>query len=148
MSAEERVQPGETLAAKIERLFQTIRPDGRREPYTNKEVAEACQAAGGESFSATYMWMLRTGRRDNPTKRHLEALAEFFQVPPGYFFDTEHAAAITRELELLGAMRDAGVRDFALRAVNLPPESLSVLNDMIASITRRQSAANDPSRRD
>ena len=142
-------QHGETLAAKIERLFQTVRrPDGRREPYSNKEVAEACQAAGGESFSTTYLWQLRTGRRDNPTKRHLEALAQFFQVPPAYFFNDEQGAAITRELELLGALRDAGVREIALRAVNLPPEWLGMLNDMIDTISRREADRKNPPRKD
>jgi hypothetical protein len=36
---------------------------------------------------ATYLRQLRKGLRDNPTKRHLEALADFFGVAPIYFFD-------------------------------------------------------------
>lgn len=84
------------LAARIEALFHTVRrPD--REQYTNEEVARACREATGESFSTTYLWQLRTGRRDNPTKRHLEALAQFFQVPPAYFFDERQGAEIAKE---------------------------------------------------
>lgn len=73
-------EPGKTtLAEKIDKLFRIVlRPD--RECYSHEEVATACREATGESFSTTYLWQLRTGRRDNPTKRHLEALAQFFGV--------------------------------------------------------------------
>ncbi|GAA1137798.1 transcriptional regulator with XRE-family HTH domain [Kitasatospora gansuensis] len=125
------------LAGRIERLFRTVRrPD--REPYSNEEVARACREATGESFSTTYLWQLRTGRRDNPTKRHLEALARFFQVPPAYFFEDGQSERIAEELVLLGALRDAGVRDVALRAVTLSPEGLGTISDMIEAIARRE----------
>lgn len=126
-----------TLADKIDALFRVVRRPNR-EPYSHEEVARACREATGESFSATYLWQLRTGRRDNPTKRHLEALAQFFDVPVGYFFDDEQGAAITKELELLGALRDAGVRSMALRAVNLSPEGAATISDMIDVLARRE----------
>ncbi|MEY9962498.1 transcriptional regulator with XRE-family HTH domain [Streptacidiphilus sp. MAP12-16] len=135
----------ETLASKIDRLFQIVRrPGDQRERYSNEEVAKACREVTGESFSATYLWQLRTGRRDNPTKRHLEALAHFFQVPPAYFFNDEQGAAITQELELLGALRDAGVRNVALRAVNLSPASLETISDVIDAIARREADRKNP----
>jgi len=126
-----------TLAAKIDQLFHVVRrPD--REQYSNEEVAKACREATGESFSTTYLWQLRTGRRDNPTKRHLEALAQFFGVPPAYFFDDEQSTKIAEELALLGALRDAGVRDVALRAVTLSADGLDTISDMIDAIARRE----------
>ncbi|WP_431885702.1 XRE family transcriptional regulator [Micromonospora wenchangensis] len=126
-----------TLAEKINRLFEVVRrPD--REQYRNEEVATACRAATGESFSTTYLWQLRNGRRTNPTKRHLEALAQFFQVPAAYFFDDEQSARIVEELELLGALRDSAVRQIALRAVTLSPEGLDTISDMIEAIGRRE----------
>ncbi len=125
-----------TLAAKIERLFHVVRKPSH-EPYSNEEVARACREATGESFSATYLWQLRTGRRDNPTKRHLEALAQFFKAPPAYFFDDEAGEQIAAELDLLGALRDAGVRDIALRAGRLSPAELGIISDLIDSIARR-----------
>ncbi|MFF2077939.1 XRE family transcriptional regulator [Kitasatospora sp. NPDC058162] len=127
------------LSARIEALFHTVRrPD--REQYTNEEVARACREATGESFSTTYLWQLRTGRRDNPTKRHLEALAQFFQVPPAYFFDEQQGAEIAKELALLGALRDAGVRSLALRAVGLSPEGLDTVSELVDVIARRDAA--------
>ena len=126
-----------TLAAKIDALFRVVcRPN--REQHSHEEVARACREATGESFSATYLWQLRTGRRDNPTKRHLEALARFFQVPVAYFFDDDESLAIAKELELLGALREAGVRSVALRAVNLSPEGVGTISDMIDVIARRE----------
>ncbi|MFC1419046.1 XRE family transcriptional regulator [Streptacidiphilus cavernicola] len=129
--------PAGGLAQRIDALFQAVRRPNR-EQFSHEEVAKACRESTGETFSATYLWQLRTGRRDNPTKRHLEALAQFFQVPPAYFFDEEQGAEISRELALLGALRDAGVRNMALRAVNLSPEGLDTVSDLIDAIARRE----------
>ncbi|QZZ25423.1 helix-turn-helix transcriptional regulator [Streptomyces sp. ST1015] len=131
-----------TLAEKIEALFRSVRRPNR-EQFSHEEVARACREATGETFSATYLWQLRTGRRDNPTKRHLEALAQFFDVPVAYFFDDDQGAAIARELELLGALRDAKVRSVALRAVNLSPEGVDTISDMIDVLARRESRTDD-----
>src|SRR6266550_4439777 len=105
-----------TLAAKIDRLFAAVHPRGRGE-YTHEEVAEAIRQRGGPTISATYLWQLRKGLRDNPTKKHLEALASFFGVSPAYFFDDEATARIDAELDILAALRDAPVRQIALRAL-------------------------------
>ncbi|MFD7089924.1 XRE family transcriptional regulator [Streptomyces sp. NPDC059896] len=131
-----------SLADKIDGLFRAVRRPNR-EQYSHEEVARACREATGDSFSATYLWQLRTGRRDNPTKRHLEALARFFDVPVAYFFDGGQGAAIARELELLAALRDAGVRSVALRAVNLSPESVGTISDLIDVIARREQGGSE-----
>lgn len=136
-----------TLASKIERLFQIVlKPDG--EQHTNEEVAEKCRKATGETFSTTYVWQLRTGRRANPTMRHLQALADFFDVPVAYFFDDDQGKQIRTELELLGALRNTEVRNIALRAVNLSPDGLGAVNDVIDAIAKREAtrraAGNDP----
>ncbi|MEA5364026.1 helix-turn-helix domain-containing protein [Amycolatopsis sp., V23-08] len=137
-------EPGKsTLADKIDQLFHVVRR-ADREPYSNEEVATACREATGESFSTTYLWQLRTGRRTNPTKRHLEALAQFFGVPPAYFFDDEQSRKIAEELALLGALRDAGVRDLALRAVTLSADGLDTISDMIDAIARREAGRGGP----
>ncbi|MFI1105170.1 XRE family transcriptional regulator [Streptomyces melanogenes] len=136
----------QSLAERIEALFRTVRrPD--RTPYSNEDVARACRDASGETFSATYLWQLRTGRRDNPTKRHLESLAAFFQVPVTYFFDDAESARISEEIALLSVMRDAGVRDVALRAVTLSPDGLGIVRDLIESIARREAERQPPAER-
>ncbi|WP_042426624.1 helix-turn-helix domain-containing protein [Streptacidiphilus anmyonensis] len=127
------------LAERIETLFQVVRGPGQRQ-FSNEEVARSCREATGESFSTTYLWQLRTGRRDNPTKRHLEALAAFFQVPVAYFFDDEQGRAVFDDLALLGALRHAGVRNMALRAVNLSPEGMVAISDLIDMLAHREGA--------
>lgn len=122
-----------TLASKLNHLFRTVRPPAGGE-YSFEEVATAIQARGGPTISATYIWQLRKGLRDNPTKRHLEALAGFFGVPPAYFFDDAAAERIDAELELLSALRDASVRRIALRAAGLSPKSLGAITEMVERV--------------
>jgi transcriptional regulator with XRE-family HTH domain len=84
-----QTRPPEGLfAERLDRLFRTVHPKGRG-PYTPTEVADAInQAADDKVVSGTYLWLLRTGQRDNPTMKHLIAIARFFGVPPTYFFSS------------------------------------------------------------
>ncbi|MGQ7297993.1 helix-turn-helix domain-containing protein [Quadrisphaera sp. KR29] len=121
-----------SLAEKVDHLFRTVRSS--RGEYTYEQVASEIRDAGGPTISAAYVWMLRNGKRDNPTMKHLEALASFFGVPAAYFFDDEVSAAVNEQLSLVAAMRDAGVRKVALRASGLSPESLGTIADMIERV--------------
>ena len=121
-----------TLAEKIDRLFRTVHP--AHGEYTHEEVATAIREAGGPTISATYLWQLRKGVRGNPTMHHLEALSEFFGVPPAYFFDDEVSARIDAELALLASLRDASVRQIALRASGLSAESIGAIVEMIERV--------------
>ena len=123
-----------SLAQKLDHLFVTVHP--AKGEYTHQQVAEAIEAAGGPTISATYLWQLRNGKRDNPTMRHLEALSAFFGVPPTYFFDDDAAAAIDSELQLLASLRDASVRQLALRASGLSKDSLGALADMVDRVRK------------
>lgn len=125
--------PRRTLAEKIDRLFRTIHPRGSEE-YSYAEVVEGIRERGGPTISTGYLWQLRNGRSDNPTKKHLEALADFFGVNPSYFFDETAAARIEQELELLAALRDAGVRSLALRASGLSPQGLAAIRGVIEHV--------------
>lgn len=122
-----------TIAERLEYLFRTVREPGRRE-YSNEEVASAIARDQGVTISASYIWYLRTGQRDNPTFKHLNALARFFGVPPAYFFDDDASERVTAELALLTAMKDAGVRDVALRAAGLSAASLDTISDVIGRV--------------
>lgn len=121
------------LADRLDQLFRTVHPKDRGS-YTHAEVAEAInQAAGDGMISATYVWQLRTGRRDNPTKKHLSALAAFFGVSPMYFFDDAESERDTVPAELVTALKDDAVREMALRAAGLSDRSLKAIGDMIES---------------
>jgi transcriptional regulator with XRE-family HTH domain len=132
-----------TLAEKVDRLFRTIHPSDQGE-YTFEEVASAIRGHGGPTISATYLWQLRKGIRDNPTKKHLEALADFFGVSPAYFFDDAAAERIDAELSLLGALRDGSVRQIALRAFGLSPESLDTISEMIERVRQLEGLTEPP----
>src|SRR6266496_1538659 len=119
-----------SLSQKLDLLFRTVR-SREQDEYSFEEVAETIRAGGGPTISATYIWQLRKGLRDNPTKKHVEALADFFGVSPAYFFDDEAAKRIDAELEVLAAIRDAPVRQIAMRAVGLSPESLASIAQMV-----------------
>jgi len=119
-----------TLAEKLDQLFRTVRQPGRGE-YSFEEASASIRERGGPTISASYIWQLRKGARDNPTKKHLEALADFFGVPPSYFFDEEATVQIEKQLDLLAALRDASVRQMALRASGLSEESISTVADTI-----------------
>lgn len=132
------------LVYKLNRLFETMHPRHRSE-YTLQEVIDGIRARGGPTLSMTYLSQLRSGTRDNPTKQHLEALADFFGVNPAYFFDATAADRIDAQLDLLAAMREAGVRDIALSAAELSPAGLRALATIIAQVRQLQ---GEPQRED
>jgi transcriptional regulator with XRE-family HTH domain len=120
-------EPGGSFADKLNLLFVTVHAKGT--PYSSKEVAASIRAAGG-SISDVYIWQLRTGRRTNPTKDHLEALASFFGVSPAYFFGDEVAGRTEADLETLDQLRRLDVRQVSLRSV-LSDQGLSLQSQQI-----------------
>lgn len=141
----DRAGRGDTLLAdRLDHLFRTVHPKDRG-PFTHAEVAAAINAAaGGNIISATYVWQLRTGRRDNPTRRHLSGLAAFFGVSPVYFFDDTETSRDTVPAELVTALKDDGVREVALRAAGLSDRALGAIREMIES-ARAVESVPDPS---
>ncbi len=142
MAEKGRPEPKRTVADKLESLFRTVHPAEGSE-YSLEDVARAIRDAGGPTISASYIWQLRKGIKDNPTKKHIEALAEFFGVSPAYFFDDEAADRIEAELAMLAAMRDAGVRRVALRTAGLSPRSLSAIESIIDSVREIEGLRGD-----
>ena len=125
-----------TLADKLDHLFRTHGP-GVQAEYTYREVAAGIRAGGGpRKMSASYLWLLRTGVRDNPSRKHLEAIAGFFAVPVNYFFDDALAAEIDADLALVRALRHAPVRQLALRAADLSPEGLEEVAHIVEHVRK------------
>lgn len=135
-----------TLAVLIDRLLETVHPAGRG-PYTYEEVADGIRAAGGPTISAQYLNQLHRGRRDNPTKQHLEALAAFFGVPVAYFFDEQQAELVDEEIALLKVIRDAEVKDLALRTLELGPEARRSVAAVIEELGRFEKRTGHSNRR-
>lgn len=95
---------------------------------TCTRILRPLSGRGGASISAAYLWQLHTDVKDNPQKKTLEMLADFFGVPATYCFDTDEA---TRLYEQLSIALDADVRKIALRAADLSQESRAVIGEMI-----------------
>ena len=84
-----------SFAELLDGLFRRRRKaDGRR--HTNDEVAVAIKATGVD-ISQSYISMLRNGDRVDPRGSHIKALAQYFNVPAGYFLDQETYRSIEDE---------------------------------------------------
>ncbi len=134
-------EPG-SLAEKIDHLFATVHPASGQ--YTHQQVADAIREGGGPTISATYLWQLRYGRRDNPTMQHIEALSRFFGVPATYFFDDEVTEQVNAQLELVAALRDEQVRGLLLRTSGLSPQGLKALSDMADHVRKIEGLPDEP----
>jgi transcriptional regulator with XRE-family HTH domain len=116
------------LADKLNHLFRQVRPRGSQE-YSNEQVASAISTTG-VTISQSYIWQLRKAKKDNPTMRHLQALADFFGVPAAYFFDDDVEGRVNEQLAALRAEQDrltqlansSDVQLMAMRAGELSPK--------------------------
>jgi transcriptional regulator with XRE-family HTH domain len=134
-------QPQRTLAQKLEDLVRTVHEPGRG-PYSTREIADAINRRHGEQvISHSTVANLLSGKQTNPTKAMLELLAEFFRVPTAYFFDDAVSARLGAELELVAALRDAGVRDLALRVAGLDDDARQAVRTMIDALQKVQGRA-------
>lgn len=119
-----------TLADRLDHLFSVHGGETGREP-TYREVATAIANRGGPTVSPSYIWQLRTGLKDNPTLKHLEALAGYFEVEAAYFFDASIAERVDADRALSLAMSVPAIRRIALASVQLSPESLAMVRAVI-----------------
>lgn len=128
-------EPAPTLAGKLDRLFRVVRPPGQNREYSYKEVAAAITERDGPATTANYLYLLRSGRRDNPGKKLLEALAAFFGTNVNYFYDRAASSnELDEELRLLAALRDSSIRQLALRSLDLSPGNLSHIMGIVDQV--------------
>lgn len=122
--------PGSELSVKLNKLFDIMRKPSDP-PLSNAAAAEAITRKTGVAISAAYLWQLRSGLKTNPTVAHLRAIAQFFGVAPSYLVDPGIDPDVDAQLNLLQAMRDAGVVDLAMRASGLTSQALNSLRAMV-----------------
>ncbi|ATL25045.1 hypothetical protein [Streptomyces formicae] len=118
------------ISARLTHLICTLYPDERARPGYARLAKEIRETTGG-ALSGTYLWELATGKKHNVTVEQLGVLADFFGVPPEYFFNEEVAGRVNAQLQLATALRDARVRSLALRAEGLSGETLDALLTMV-----------------
>ncbi|KUO04557.1 hypothetical protein [Streptomyces caeruleatus] len=140
---EESVSPRpRELKDRLNQLFDAVHPPDRG-PYSNAEVAELMAERGLETVSDTYLWMLRTGKRDNPTKRHLEALAAFFGVSPAYWFDDQVAEKTAQELKLLAMLRDSRMQSVLLRLSDVSADGKDAVLGLVEGVRKMEGLPPD-----
>ncbi|OJF15801.1 hypothetical protein EDD30_5998 [Couchioplanes caeruleus] len=120
------LRPTTTLADKINALI--IERWRGQKPPGNAVIAEQIRTETGLSISTGYLWMLRTGVRDNPTGARLQALARFFGRSPSYFLDAEGTEP---DDQLSAALRSKDVVQIALRSDGLSDHSKKAILSMI-----------------
>jgi transcriptional regulator with XRE-family HTH domain len=136
-----------TLADKLNHLFAQYTTRGGQE-YSNEHVAAAITAQGEVKISQSYIWQLRKSKKDNPTFKHLHALAGFFGVPVSYFFDDEVTDRVDQQLAQLkseqarlreiAASSDAQV--MAMRAGELSPHRRRLVMELLDVVYREEQA--------
>ncbi|MGW7022500.1 hypothetical protein [Streptomyces decoyicus] len=118
---------------RLRTLIASAYPDERKRPGYARLAKEIREKTGG-TISGTYLWELATEKKSNVTLEQLDVLAQFFGVPPAYFFDDQVTETVNSQLALLTALRDAQVQGMALRAIGLSQKSLKSINEMIERV--------------
>lgn len=129
--AADSVRARDSVSEKIDHLFHTVcRADGREFTYDDVE-----RGTGGR-VSRSYVWKLRHGRNRNPSLDVIEAMAEFFRVPPSYFFGEalESDPQAREAAEVAALLQDPAARRVAEKARGLSTPSIQALSGLIDSL--------------
>ncbi|MFE2498586.1 helix-turn-helix transcriptional regulator [Streptomyces scopuliridis] len=140
-------EPPRTLAEKITLLLERSYPS--EAVPGDGEIADAVNAyAGSQVTTAEKVEALRTGtdEAEAPAPVVLEGLAHFFGVTRLYFEpDDAVARQVYEGLRLMSAARSGKVgrvRARGLGAEGLPPDVLSILNDLATELDKADPDAN------
>ncbi len=129
---------GWTFGAALRHLVATLHPADRG-PYSLAELGDAT------GLSRQYIHQLIHGRRNAPRYQHVRALADFFGVPPDYFFDAALAQQVDHEIATLTTRRDgpasgtgpphsAEGRRLAQRVMDLSPHAQQAVSALVDSL--------------
>ncbi|MCT6735545.1 helix-turn-helix domain-containing protein [Rhodococcus qingshengii] len=104
---------------------------------TNRKLVKGL-AERGCVISLPYLSQLRTGARTNPSHEVVDALAGFFDVPPGHFFvksDPKNADEVRAEdARVVGRIGSPGMRALLRLASDLSEDSQDLLVDLAAKL--------------
>jgi transcriptional regulator with XRE-family HTH domain len=129
----------EGLANTLTQLFELFPNPETKRPYTFEEAADHINRRAAElpederrtrTISSTYVWQLTRGKRNNPTVGHLGSLADLFGISLSQLIDAIGAddnAQAREDLQLIAAIRQAGVLEIMHRVRGLPEDSRRTL---------------------
>jgi len=117
------------VAQRLDLLFEMAKEKAGRKLGAGT-VADGINAAAGEKvIDQTYIWQLRTGRKDNPSYNVLVQLAQYFGVSPMFFFPDDPAGQAVGP-SLQAALSDERIRTLALTAAGLSDQSVDAITVM------------------
>ncbi len=123
-------KPGHSLAERIETLRRAVTPAGTRLP-SDAAVATAIAAkTGAQVVDENTLYRLRTGRSANPSMKVLKALADHFQVSPGFFFPGS-VWEPEEHLALADALQSAQVRRLCMRLGRMSTAELEQVDQLL-----------------
>jgi transcriptional regulator with XRE-family HTH domain len=126
------------LAKTLTMLFELFPNPETKRPYTFEEAADAINKRAAElsederktrTISSTYVWQLTRGKRNNPTVGHLNSLADLFNISLSQLIDAIAGddPRAREDLQLVAAMRDAGVLEIMHRVRGMGEDSRRTL---------------------
>lgn len=125
------------FAERLSHLFATVTgPDGK--PWSLTAVARVLTDQYDLPTTQSYVSQLRSGVRTNPTINYVAALASIFGVPTSYLVDSGPQVLDEAELDLLAALRSAGVVGIAMRAKDVPRASQKMVAQMLDSLREQE----------
>ncbi|GAA3838151.1 hypothetical protein GCM10022403_083320 [Streptomyces coacervatus] len=133
-----------TLAERLERLFDEIRPEGPKgRRYTNDEVASALKEIEPDlRVSGAYLSALRNGTKRNPSMDLMAVLAQFFRVSVSYFLEPVSDTQTDAAVALARVGHNPEVRNLALRALELSPEGLAIVTQIVEHVLTQNQTRN------
>lgn len=144
--------PGSSFAARLNYLFDVLRPrDGDLAKtnrltgeFSNAHVAETVSGYDDGTLTAAYIGKLRGPAGDNPSIRVARLLARFFEVPASYFVEDDVTERIVAQFQLVQQLHDQGVRNLAMRAAGLSPASKEALLKMVDAARAMEGLPESP----
>ncbi|MCX4681612.1 hypothetical protein OG413_41155 [Streptomyces sp. NBC_01433] len=128
--------PGASFAERLNYLFDRVRPPGAEE-FSNAHVARTISSYGDKSITGAYIGQLRRGVKQ-PTLKLIPLFAKFFGVKAAFFVEDETTRRVTGQFELLRELSQAGVKQVALRAIGLSPQSLNEVMKKIEAVREQE----------
>ena len=121
-----RDEEHQSIAERVNYLFELVRNERTGEPYTNAAVARMSLG----DLKEDEVEGIRTGRIGNPTIAQILALSEVFGVDPSYFLDKTRKPPLL-DKEALEALSDQKSRLLLHKSLNLSDGEKDMLIDMI-----------------
>ncbi|MBE1580538.1 hypothetical protein ACFORH_39170 [Amycolatopsis roodepoortensis] len=107
-----------------------MRPKHKKR-FSDADVAKWVSENTDVTMDRGYVFALRTGAKFNPTQDRIQALADFFGVPPAYFFDGDRSTRIVKQVELAAALRNPRTRNLTLELLNSSTADVELIAEAV-----------------